>query len=80
VYRLMRKATSLIHTSAIKNLSNSLSVILVLICVNVKTLIMLMLFLEQACGRPTWSLWATVGDPLFKDLGVKFTLRFWFKV
>jgi len=32
---------------------------LVLIFVNVKTLIMLMLFLQQARGRPTWSLRAT---------------------
>jgi len=32
------------------------SIFLVLIFVNVKTLIMLMLFLEQARGRPTWSL------------------------
>jgi len=35
------------------------SIFLVLIFVNVKTLIMLMLFLEQARGRPTWSLLAT---------------------
>jgi len=34
-------------------------IILVLIFVNVKTLIMLILFLEQARGRPTWSLWVT---------------------
>jgi len=44
------------HTSEIKILLNLLSIILVLIFVNVKTLIMLMLFLEQARGRPTWSL------------------------
>jgi len=30
-----------------------------LIVVNVKTLIMLMLFLEQVRGRPTWSLRVT---------------------
>jgi len=30
-----------------------------LIFVSVKTLIMVMLFLEQASGRPTWSLRAT---------------------
>ena len=51
----MRRATSLIHTSEIQILLNLLSVILILILVNVKTLIMLILFLEQARGRPTWS-------------------------
>jgi len=40
-------------------LLNLPSIILVLIFVNVKTLIMLMLFLEQAHGQPTWSLWTT---------------------
>jgi len=35
------------------------SIILVLIFVNVKTFIMLLLFLEQARGRPTCSLRAT---------------------
>jgi len=40
-------------------LLNLPSLILVLIFVNVKTLIMLMLFLEQARGRLTWSLRAT---------------------
>jgi len=55
----MRRATGLIHTSEIKILLNLPSIILVLIFVNVKTLIMLMLFLEQARGRPTWSLRAT---------------------
>jgi len=30
-------------------------IILLLIFYNVKTLIMLLLFLEQACGRCTWS-------------------------
>jgi len=35
------------------------SIILELILVNVKTMIMLTLFLEQARGRPTWSLRAT---------------------
>ena len=39
-----------------KILLNLPSIILVLIFVNVKTLIMLMLFLKQARGRPTWSL------------------------
>jgi len=55
----MRRATTLIHTSDIKILLNLLSVILVLIFVNMKALIMLMLFLKQAtgdllgpCGRP----------------------------
>jgi len=51
----MRKATSLIQTSEIKSTLNLPSIILVLIFVNVKTLIMLMLFLEQARGRLTWS-------------------------
>jgi len=55
----MQRATSLIHTSEIKSLPNLPPIILVLIFVNVKTLIMLMLLLEQACGRPTWSLRAT---------------------
>jgi len=45
--------------SEIKILLNLLSITLVLIFVNVKTLIMQMLFLEQARGRPTWSLRAT---------------------
>jgi len=49
-YRLMRRAASLIHTSEIKILLNLPSFILVLILVNVKALIMLMLFLEQAAG------------------------------
>jgi len=55
----MRRATSLIHTAEINMLLNLPSIILVLILVNVKTLIMLMLFLEQTrgdqhgpCGRP----------------------------
>ena len=62
----MRRATSLIHTSEIKILLNLPSI---LIFVTVKALIMLMLFLEKARGRPTWSLRATwrprhhVGDP-----------------
>jgi len=47
-YRLMRRATSLIHTSEIKILLNLSLIILVLIHVNVKTMIMLLLFLEQA--------------------------------
>jgi len=58
VYRLIRRATCLIHTSEIKILNLPL-IMLVLIFVNVKTLIMLILFLEQARGRPTWSLRAT---------------------
>ena len=53
MYRLLQRATSLIHTSEIKILHNLTSIILVLIFVNVKTLIMLILFLEQARGRPT---------------------------
>jgi len=47
----------LIHTSETKILLNLHSIIAVLINVNVKTSIML--FLEQTCGRPTWSLRAT---------------------
>jgi len=54
----MPMAIILIHTSEIKFLLN-LSIILVLIFINVKTLIMLMLILEQARGRPTWSLQVT---------------------
>ena len=52
----MRRATSLIQTYEIKILLNLPSVILVLIFVNVKTLIMLMLFSEQTRGRRTLSL------------------------
>jgi len=59
VYRLMRRATSLIQSSEIKMLLHLPSIILELIFVNVKTMIMLTLFLEQARGRPTWSLRAT---------------------
>jgi len=55
----MRRATTAWYTFLVKNLLNLPSVILVLIFVNVKTLIMLILFLEQASGRPTWSLRAT---------------------
>ena len=55
----MRRATSLIHTSEIKILLNLLSILLALIFVNVKTLIMLMLFLGQVCGHPMWSLQAS---------------------
>ena len=55
MYRLMRRATSLIHTSEIKILLNLPSL---LIFATVKTLIMLMLFLEKARGQPTWSLQA----------------------
>jgi len=59
VYRLMPRAISLIYTSEIKILLNLPSFILVWIFLNVKTVTMLMLFLEQARGRPTWSLRAT---------------------
>jgi len=57
----MRRATSLMHTFEIKNMFN-LSVIMLLklmtfICV--EALILLLLFLEQARGRPTWSVRAT---------------------
>ena len=55
----MRRATSLIQACEIKILLNLLLIILVLMFVNVKTLIMLILFLEQARWRPTWSLRAT---------------------
>jgi len=50
------------HASEIKILLELPSVILVLIFVNVKTLIMLMLFLEQARGRPG-ARGHHVGDP-----------------
>jgi len=65
VHRLMRRATSLIHASDIQNLLNLPSTIVVLIFVNVKTLIMLMLFLEQARG---WldARWHHVGYPWIK--------------
>ena len=62
MYRLMRRATSLIHTSEIKILLKLLSIILVLIFVNVMTLIMLMLFIEQDRGRPG-ARGHHVGDP-----------------
>jgi len=55
----MQTATGLIHTSEIKILFYLLSISLVLIFVNVKTVIMLMLLLEQSRGRPTWPLLAT---------------------
>ena len=61
--------TSLMHISEIKILRSLPLIILVLIFVNVKTLIMLMLFLEQAagdllgpCGRPG-ARGHHVGDP-----------------
>ena len=50
MYQLMQGATSLIYTSEIKVLLNLLSIISVLIFINVKALIMLMSFLEQAHG------------------------------
>jgi len=56
----MRRATSSIHTSEINVLLSSPAIILVLIFVNVKTLIILMLFLEQARGRPIRSLLTTL--------------------
>ena len=59
VYQWMRRATSLIHTSEIKILRNLPSVIAVVTFVNVKTLIMFILFLEQARGWPPWSLRVT---------------------
>jgi len=59
VYWIMRRATSLIHTSEIKVFLNLPSIILILIFVNMKILIMLILFLEQTRGRPTWPLRAT---------------------
>jgi len=52
--RLMQRATSLMHASETKILLNLPLIILVLtikIFFNVKTLIMLMLFLEQACWQ-----------------------------
>ena len=51
VHRLMRRATSFMHTFEIKILLNLPLIIWVLI--------MLMIFLEPARGRPTWSLRAT---------------------
>jgi len=62
MYRLMRRATGSIYTSEIKVLLNLPSIILVLMYVNVKTLIMLMLFLEQTHGRPG-ARGHHVGDP-----------------
>ena len=63
VYRLMRRATGLIHIRytllKLKFCSICLQFILLFIFVNVKTLVMLMSFLQQARGRPTWSLRAT---------------------
>jgi len=47
---MRRATTTLIHTSEIKILLNSLSIILVLMFVNMKAF-MLMLFLEQAAGN-----------------------------
>jgi len=50
------------HTCETKILFKIPLIILVLIFVTMKTLIMLMLFLEQARGGPTWSLraiWCT---------------------
>jgi len=52
---------SLIQTNEINILLNLSSVILVLIFVNVKTLIMLMLFLERARGHH-------VGDPWLREM------------
>ena len=59
VYRLMRRTTSLMRTSEIKFLFNSSSSILELIFVNVKPLIMLMLFSEQTRGWTACTLRAT---------------------
>jgi len=59
MYRLMRRPTSLIRTSERKILLNLALIIFALIFVNVKTLIMLLSFLEQARGRRTCSLRAT---------------------
>jgi len=50
-------------------LLNLLSVILALILVNVKTLIMLLLFLEQARGRPGARGHHHVGDPCSSGCG-----------
>jgi len=46
----MRRATSLIHTSELKRLLSLPSIILLLLFVNVKTLIMLTVFLERPAG------------------------------
>jgi len=48
--RLMQRATSLLHNFEIKTLLNLLTIILLLIFVDIKTLIMLMSFLGQARG------------------------------
>ena len=63
VYRSLQRATSLIHTSEIKFLHNLLSIVLVLIFINVTTLIMLLLFLEQVPERPTCSMRGTWCPP-----------------
>jgi len=50
----MQRATSLMHASEIKMLLNlplSVSVLTIKIFRNVKTLIVITLFLEQACGQ-----------------------------
>jgi len=77
VYRLMQRGTSLIHTSEMKLFLSLPSIILVLIFFNVKTLIMLMFFLQQAYGWPTWSLWATwcPWAPRWWPLGQMFWFR-----
>ena len=62
MHRSVRRATSLIHISEIKIVHNLPSIILVLIFVYVNTLIMLMLFLEQARGRRTASHMVLAGD------------------
>jgi len=67
----MRRGTNLIQTYEIKILLNLLLIILVLIFLNVKKLIMLILFLVQAHRQLIWSLRTTrsgarrhhVGDP-----------------
>ena len=72
VYRLIRRATSLIHNSKIKTLLSLPSVILVLIFFNVKTLIISMSLSKHARGWLPWSLRRPgarghhVGDPCYQ--------------
>ena len=75
VYRLMRRATSLVHTCEIKILLNLPSIILLLIFVNVKTFVMLMLFLEQARGRPG-AHGRHVGDPCITQHQIAICFKF----
>jgi len=59
VYWLMRRATTLIHTSEIKNFAQFTFNYVCIDFVKVRTLIMLMSFLKQAQRQLTWFLRAT---------------------